>query len=88
VLNMEKKSIEELTGRGDFLKQVLIDSASLTKYVNDFEDKEKLNYYKSFPDIADKHNKLQKQLSNLIGRIGGFVGVEHGKGLVSMDKTV
>jgi hypothetical protein len=85
---MEKKTISYLTGHGDFLKNVLIDAASLTKYVSDFEDKEKLNYYKSFPDIADKHNRLQKQLSGLIGKIGRFIGVEQGKGLTSMNKTV
>lgn len=46
---MEKKSLEELTGKADLLRTVLIDAAGLGRRTSDFEDRERLNYYKSFP---------------------------------------
>lgn len=85
---MDKKTLQELTGSSDFLRTLLVEAAGLGASTGSFEDRERLNYYKSFPEVAEKHARLQKLLSGLIGKMGSFVGVEHGKGLVSTDKAV
>jgi hypothetical protein len=51
-------------------------------------DKEELSYYKSFPEITEKHNKLTNKLSAMISKLGTYIGVEGMKGMVKVDKTV
>ena len=72
---MEKKSLQELTGQANLLRTVLVSAAELGSRTSEFEDREKLNYYKYFTEIEEKHGRLQKQLSSLIGRLGAFVGI-------------
>lgn len=46
---MDKKSLQELTGRTDLLRGVLVQAAAVAHRTVEFEDRERLNYYKSFP---------------------------------------
>lgn len=85
---MQIESQDKSSTFPDQLKQLLMVSAGTARHQSLFMDKEELNYYKSFPEIADKHNKLVSRLSSMVNRLGSYVGVEPSKGLIKIDKTV